>query len=218
MVFILLVQIFKEGLHTILMDADLTALQWRFATKEFSDKPVSEQDIEHLMEVVRLAPSSYNVQPWHIVIVQDEALLKDLLPVSYNQPQIQTTKCLFVFCANTDFNDAFGKVIAQMHKDGTYHENYERSVRDSVGKLSQHEFAEYAQRQLYIALGIFLAALAEHKIDAGPMEGLDREGVARVLKLPKHIVPFCNVAIGYRKEGPHRPKSRLSKDVVFERR
>lgn len=198
------------------MDADLAALHWRFATKEFSEKAVPQQEIDHLMEVTRLAPSSFNVQPWHIVVVQDEALLKALLPVAYNQPQIRTTKCLFVFCANTSFHDAFEKVLAQMRKDGTYNEGYERSVRGSIGKYSEHEFTMYAQRQLYIALGIFLTAAAEHKIDAGPMEGLDPQGVARVLGLPKHIVPFCNVAIGYRKEEPTRPKSRIPLEQVFE--
>jgi nitroreductase / dihydropteridine reductase len=200
------------------MDTVLAALQWRFATKEFSDRPVSQAEIDHLMEATRLAPSSFNVQPWHIVVIQDPHLLAELLPVSYNQPQVQTTKCLFVFCANTDFEDAFGKVLAQTRKDGTYSEGYERAVRGSIGMLSAHQFAEYAQRQLYIALGIFLTTAALHKIDAGPMEGLDRDGVAKVLKLPKHIVPYANVAIGYRKEDPERQKSRLTKDAVFERR
>jgi nitroreductase / dihydropteridine reductase len=192
------------------------ALQWRFATKEFSDKEVPQQDIDHLMEAVRLSPSSFNVQPWHIVIVKDKQLLQALLPVSYNQSQVATTHCLFIFCANTSFEDAFAKVIAQTKKDGTYSEGYERSVRGSVGALSEHQFAEYAQRQLYIALGVMLAAAAAKKIDAGPMEGIDRAGVAQVLGLPKHIIPYACVAIGYRKQDPHRKRSRLAKETVFD--
>jgi nitroreductase len=196
----------------------IEALNWRFACKEFSSKTVPQEDVEHLMEAVRLAPSSYNVQPWHIVVVQDASLLKELLPVSYNQPQVQTTSCLFVFCANTSFENAFEKVLESVKADGTYSEGYEEAVRSTIGKYDEHKFFEYAQRQLYISLGILLSAAALRKIDAGPMEGLDPQGVAKVLGLLVHIVPFASVAIGYRKEDPGRKKSRLSKDVMFEMR
>lgn len=196
----------------------LETLHWRVAAKEFSEKQVPESDITYLMEAIRLAPSSFNVQPWHIVVVRDKELLQRFLPVMYQQPQVATTHCIFVFCANNNFEDAFGKVLTSMREDGTYNEGYEQAVRGSIGQFSEHQFAEYAQRQLYIALGFMLAAAAAKKIDAGPMEGIDRHGVAKVLGLPSHLVPYAAVAIGYRKNDPHRKKSRLANEQIFELR
>jgi nitroreductase len=202
-------------------DKLIDALNWRFATKEFSEKPVPEEEIAYLMEAARLAPGSYNIQPWRVVVVQDQKLLHELLPVSYNQSQVRTTKCLFVFCANVDLDDAIDKTVATMRKQGMNEEQigpYEEAVRSLAAAKSADEQCRFAQRQMYIALGCMLCAAALHRIDAGPMEGLDPDGVARVLKLPPNLRPTANVAIGYRKEEPARKKIRNPASVMFERR
>ena len=201
------------------MDQFISALHWRHAVKEFSEKKVPQQEIDHLMEAARLAPSSFNIQPWKIILVQDKALLQELLPVSYNQPQVATTQDMFVFCANTDLGDAFDKVIESMKAQGATDDQlkiYVDMVRGFIASLSPTQQSEFAQRQLYIALGVMLSAAALRKIDTAPMEGLDRQGVARVLGLPKHLIPFAHVAVGYRKEDPTRPKSRLQKEIMYD--
>jgi nitroreductase / dihydropteridine reductase len=203
------------------VDKYLEALHWRFATKEFSDKPVPEEEIKFLLEAARLAPGSLNIQPWKIIVIQDKELLKKMLPVSYNQPQVATTSCLFVFCANKDLKEAFSHVIATMRKAGATPEQtkgYEEMVHGAIANLTPVQQHEFADRQMYIALGSVLSAAALHRIDAGPMEGLDPAGVAKVLELPKNLVPRANVAIGYRKAEPTRAKVRNPSDIMIERR
>ena len=203
------------------MDHYIEALQWRFACKEFSDKPVPEEEIKYLMEAARLAPGSFNIQPWHVIVVQDKKLLKDLLPVSMNQSQVATTQCLFVFCGYKDVSKAFDNVIAGMKQEGATDEQlkgYNEMVRGFIASMPADMQLTWSQRQMSISVGMMLSAAALHRIDAGPMEGLDPAGVAKVLKLPEYLLPRVNVAIGYRKADPSRPKYRNAPEVMFERR
>ena len=47
--------------------------QKRFSVRKYSDKPVSEEDLQYILESVRMAPSAVNRQPWKFVIVKSEA-------------------------------------------------------------------------------------------------------------------------------------------------
>lgn len=42
----------------------------RFATRKFSQETISKEDLNYIMESVRMAPSAVNRQPWKFVIVQ----------------------------------------------------------------------------------------------------------------------------------------------------
>ena len=79
----------------------------------------------------------------------------------------------------------------------------------------------WAARQAYIALGFGLAACAELKIDASPMEGFKPDEFKKILELPDHIDPVVIMALGYRDmedhaSPQHRAKVRFSKDDLFE--
>ena len=50
------------------------AMNWRYSTKEFdANKKISAADFQSLKDILRLSPSSTNIQPWHFVIADDEA-------------------------------------------------------------------------------------------------------------------------------------------------
>ena len=199
----------------------LDALKWRFATKEFNDKQVSQEDLNDLLQAAILAPGSYNIQPWKIVVTTDEDTLKELAPASYNQPQVTTTKTLLTFCANKDLEDSFEQVIDTLKEGGATDEDlagYVGAVNDLIGSMDSEEQHHFADRQMYIALGNLLSAAALKKIDAGPMEGLDAQAVSDVLGLPENLVPRAQVAIGYRAADPQQPKVRNPQEKMVEYR
>jgi len=76
----------------------------RYASKKFDGKKVSEEKVKKLMEMIKHAPSSFNIQPWKIVIITDSNLKEKLLPVSWNQPQITSCSHLLVFCADKNIS------------------------------------------------------------------------------------------------------------------
>lgn len=50
----------------------------RFSVRKYSDTPVSEEDLQYILEVTRMAPSAVNKQPWKFVVVKSEAARKQL--------------------------------------------------------------------------------------------------------------------------------------------
>src|SRR3990172_4839278 len=61
-----------------LIDATLKIIQDRRSIRDFTDEPVSEQDLNMIMEAARQAPSGENAQPWRFIIVKDEAMRKKM--------------------------------------------------------------------------------------------------------------------------------------------
>lgn len=46
--------------------------QKRFSARKYTAEPVSREDIDYIMECVRMAPSAVNRQPWKFIIVSSE--------------------------------------------------------------------------------------------------------------------------------------------------
>ena len=75
---------------------------WRYATKKFNPKKrIASSDLELIKEAVRLAPSSYGLQLFKVLIIEDTSLKEKLLKASFNQHQVVDCSHLFVFCNYT---------------------------------------------------------------------------------------------------------------------
>src|SRR3990167_1116056 len=79
---------------------------WRYATKKFnSEKKISESDFEILKDAIQLSSSSYGLQPYKVLIIENEEIRKQLQPASWGQSQIVDASHLLVF-ANITTIDA----------------------------------------------------------------------------------------------------------------
>ena len=75
---------------------------WRYATKKFNpSKKLADSDLELIKESVRLAPSSYGLQLFKVLIIKSKSLKEKLKKASFNQSQIAEASHLFVFCNYT---------------------------------------------------------------------------------------------------------------------
>jgi nitroreductase len=81
----------------------LNAFYFRHACKEFDPaKKISEEDFAFILEVGRLSPSSFGFEPWKFVILQNEAIRKRLLPVTWGaQRQLPTASHFVVLLSRT---------------------------------------------------------------------------------------------------------------------
>jgi len=61
-----------------LADATLKVIQDRRSIREYTAEPVSEQDLERVLEAARQAPSGENAQPWRFIVVKDAQTRKRL--------------------------------------------------------------------------------------------------------------------------------------------
>jgi len=198
----------------------LQNLNWRFATKKFDpDKEVSAQDLEKILTAIRLAPTSFGLQPLHIYVITDKDLKNKLKVVSFSQPQVTDASCLLVFCARTDVKKRIAEYIELTRAGGEKNEgkleDQRKMMEASMDKKNSEEILEWAARQAYIALGFALVACAELKIDSCPMGGFDSYRVDEILQLPEYMKSVVYLAVGLRAEPPKRPKIRFSQKDLF---
>jgi nitroreductase len=183
----------------------ITALNWRYATKKFDTaKKIPDADFNELLEVLRLAPSSYGLQPWKFVVVKDPALRAKLVAASWNQPQITNASHLIVLAARTDVDATYAKnyvkTVAEARKlPPEAAKRAEDMIVGDVNSRSKDDILSWNKNQCYIALGMLLEAAALKSIDACPMEGFDPAQYDELLQLGKDNATATVVcALGYR--------------------
>ena len=74
---------------TVPPDQVLAALRWRYATKQFDASREIPADVwDALEESLVLTPSSFGLQPWKFLVVQDPTIRAELMAESWNQTQV----------------------------------------------------------------------------------------------------------------------------------
>ena len=184
----------------------LDALQWRYATKIFDATKKIPADVWSALEKsLVLTPTSYGLQPYQFLIVQDAAKRAALLPNSWGQKQVVDCSHFVVFTARTEMKEAdvdrFVKRSAEVR--GVPAESlaaYRGMMLGDVVNGPRGKIAhEWAARQCYIALGNLMTAAAVLGVDACPMEGINPPEYDKILGLDgsgyKTVVAL---ALGYR--------------------
>lgn len=195
----------------------LSNLTWRYATKKFdTSKKVSSENLEQILEAIRMTPTSFGLQAYHFYVVTDSEMLQKLQSASYNQPQIGTCSHLIIMCARKDLLQAkdeyFDALSGGDSEARAKLAGYEQMATGFIPNTSP----EWAKKQVYIAQGFMLAACAELEIDSCPMEGFDSKTVTEILSLPANHDVAVLMPIGYRAEIEIvRPKMRFSKEELF---
>ena len=211
---------------TITAEQLLQQLRWRYATKQFDPtRKVSETDWAALEEATLLAPSSFGLQPYQLLVVRDPALRKRLQLAAFNQAQIVDASHLVVFAAKSNLDEAsidtYLQRITQVRqvpaaKLAVFREMLINSV---VKGMDDGARLAWARHQTYIALGILLSSAALRAIDACPMEGFDRGQFDEILGLPqKGLAATVLATVGYRSAtDPYSlfPKVRFPKEQVW---
>lgn len=184
----------------------LDALHWRYATKVFdAHKKISPELWDALEKTLVLTPTSFGLQPYKFLIVQDGAKRDALLPHSWGQKQVVDCSHYVVFLARTEMKEAdIDKLIHRISQVRSVPADSLKGYRDvMLGALVTGGRAsvafEWASRQTYIALGNLMTAAAILGVDACPMEGISPVDYDKVLKLEStgyKTVVAC--ALGYR--------------------
>ena len=203
-------------------------LKWRYATKHFDPtKKVKNQDLKKLKEAVQLSVSSYGLQLYKVLVVEDKDLREKLKPASWGQNQITDASHLFIFCNFTNVEDKhvdnYLKLTAESNGISTDSlDGYGDFMKGKISEMENGELENWTRRQTYLALGNLLNACAELKIDACPMEGFESEKYNEILGLTKQNLNTAVIApIGYRSKNDDtqfRPKVRKSLAKLFETR
>ncbi|MBI5226936.1 NAD(P)H-dependent oxidoreductase [Candidatus Micrarchaeota archaeon] len=172
----------------------------RYATKSFDGRPLLQDQVDALLELIRFAPSSFNLQPWKILVIKDAATKEKLAPAAWNQAQITTCSHLLVLLADTNVSALIDRLDAQMTAAGVHADQrdpYLKMMRGFASGMSDDQKRSWSQRQVYLALGNALNGAKSLGFDSCPMEGFDPVQFAKILNLPANLVPTVLCPIGY---------------------
>lgn len=207
----------------------LDALNWRYATKVFDpSRTIPAETWAALEQALVLTPSSYGLQPWKFIVIQDKELRERLVPHSWRQRQVADCSHLVVMTvkkAMTEADiDAFITRVAEV-RGGTPDAllGYRNMmVGDVVSGERGKWVTQWAKLQSYIALGNLMTCAAMLGVDSCPMEGFVPEKYDEVLELEKEgLTTSVLLPLGYRAEADRYaqlPKVRFTHGMVVEHR
>jgi nitroreductase len=184
----------------------LDALTWRYATKKFDPaKKIDAATWSALEQSLLLAPSSFGLQPWKFLVVDDPAIRAKLVGASWGQTQITDASHLVVFAFNKQIDAAHvEKFLARQVEvrggDVSSLDGYKKMILGSLdGARAKSYLDTWQSRQVYIALGQFMASAALLGIDTCPMEGLEPAKYDEILGLAgTGYTTLCACPAGYR--------------------
>ncbi len=185
----------------------LESSAWRYATKKFDpSKKLTQEQVDKIIEAVKLAPTSSGLQPFKLLVITDQKIKEQLVPISMGQQQVADCSHLLVFAAWDNYTaeriDNMYQVICETRGQApdTYKSYTDRLKASYLNKPAEENFVHTA-RQAYIAFAYAIAMAAELKIDATPMEGFINEEVDKLLGLNEQgLKSVLLLPLGYHAE------------------
>jgi nitroreductase len=182
----------------------LKSLEWRYATKKMNGEKIPQDKLERILEATRLAPSSYGLTPYNVIVVEDQKLKEELQGACYGQTQLSESSAVLVFATWDEVTEhSVGNYINEIAKQREIPVESLNGLQDmmngSLTNMTQEQKISWAQRQAYIGLGFALTAAAVEEVDSTPMEGFVPESVDTVLGLQElGLKSVVVLPLGYR--------------------
>ena len=182
----------------------IKSLEWRYATKKMNGEKIPQDKLERILEATRLAPSSYGLTPYNVIVVEDQELKQQLQGAAYGQSQLTDSSAVLVFATWDDVTedsvDIYINEIARQREIPVESlKGMGDMVKGSLSNMTQEQKISWAQRQTYISLGFALTAAATEEVDSTPMEGFNPATVDRILGLRElGLMSVVLLPLGYR--------------------
>ncbi|MBX2860088.1 MAG: nitroreductase family protein [Vampirovibrio sp.] len=166
----------------------LQAINARRAVKHYDpDFAMPQEDVDTLLNLAIQSPTSFNIQNWRFVLVQDKAQRAKVREAAWGQAQVTDASLLFVMCADLKSwqkqPERYWKNAPQAAQDmllpmiGPFYDDKETLQRDE------------AMRSIGIAAQTMMLAAKSMGYDSCPMIGFDPTQVAQIINLPEdHVV------------------------------
>ncbi|MCX8065906.1 MAG: nitroreductase family protein [Candidatus Hydrogenedentes bacterium] len=172
-----------------------SAVEARRAVKHFDPEfKIDEDEIKRLLSYAMLSPTSFNIQHWRFVLIQDKELRRKIREVAWNQPQVTDSSLLIVLCAD---------VKAWEKNPERYWKNAPEEVKkfvvpaiDSFYRGREQVQRDEAMRSCGIAGQTIMLIAKAMGYDSCPMIGFDFEAVGKLINLPEDHVIGMMIAIG----------------------
>jgi len=169
------------------------AIKERRSVKHYDpNHRLADEEVNQLLSLAVLSPTSFNIQNWRFVVVKDSEVRKQIRAAAWDQTQVTDSSLLLVICADLkswkDNPAQYWKNAPKEAQDflvpaiGPFYEGNEQLQRDE------------AMRSCGIAAQTIMLAAKSMGYDSNPMIGFDPQKVAEIINLPKdHVISMLMV-------------------------
>jgi len=189
------------------------AIEERRAVKHYDPEHVMpEEDLAELIRLTKLAPSSFNMQNYRLLVVTERELRAQIREHAWDQAQVTDASVLFILCADLEAHDA---------DPSLYWSHAPKEVQDILGPMIAPFYG--GKEQLIRDEGIRSSALAgmtlmlaakELGYDSCPMIGFDGAKVAELVNLPDGYALSFMIPVGKKAKGAWDRGPRLADEKV----
>ena len=106
---------YGEDAGTVASSSVFSTLRRRQSIRRFSSKPIPDALLYEVLDLANRAPSGYNLQPWHFVVVLDHEIKRLLHHIAMDQVQVAEAPVVVAFVADPS---AWGKPYRNILDEG----------------------------------------------------------------------------------------------------
>ena len=192
------------------------AIKTRRAIKKFDNTyKMSDEQVQSLMKLTLLSPTSYNQQNWRFVTVTDQKVKEQIHVAARNQAQPLDGSLVILLCGNMN---------AWKDDPMRYWKNHpvekQEHVRDAMHKKysdSPQNRRDEAMRSCGFAAQTIMLAAKQMGLDSCPMVGFEYDEMAKIINLPSDHIIVMMIVVGKAASPAAERGGQLSLDeVVFE--
>ena len=192
------------------------AIKTRRAIKKFdSSYKMTDEQVQSLMKLTLLSPTSYNQQNWRFVTITDQKIKEKIHVAARNQAQPLDGSLVILLCGNMN---------AWKDNPMRYWKNHplekQEHVRDAMHKKysdSPQNRRDEAMRSCGFAAQTIMLAAKQMGLDSCPMVGFEYDEMAKVINLPDDHIIVMMIVVGKAASPAAERGGQLSLDeVVFE--
>ncbi|MCH6256956.1 nitroreductase family protein [Puniceicoccaceae bacterium K14] len=191
----------------------IEAIETRRAIKHYdADHEMPAADLAELIRLTKLAPSSFNMQNYRLLVVRDKALRKEIRGAAWDQAQVTDASVLFIICAD---------LKAHSEDPALYWSHAPQEVQDILGPMIKPFYDgkdqlirdEGIRSSAFAGMTLMLAA-KELGYDSCPMIGFDGAKVAELINLPEDFALSYILPVGKQSKGAWDRGERLTDEKV----
>ncbi|HDQ41226.1 MAG TPA: hypothetical protein ENN39_09400 [Desulfonatronum sp.] len=197
------------------------AIESRRSIRKFTNQPVSEEELQALLEAARLAPSSCNCQPWRFKIVTGQADIGWLSGSgSKGQGWVNTAGAVVVCCADTSRFLEDSKATVRLLKDsGMLPPRMLEGLEEYMNRAEKAPLEAIrwaAATNCAIAVTQMMLRAVEMGLGTCWMGMYNEEAVKERFAIPEHLAVVSLLAVGRPAESP-QPRPRKPMEAILLR-
>jgi len=188
-------------------------------------KEVSEALLREMVEMAAKSPSSFNLQPWHLIVLKDGADKANLQKLAWDQPKVSEAPVVMIVLADRNgwqeghpfLEKNFKEMVSTGAMQEEQHQWFLDACKNLYGTAADRQQAFAVKNAGFFAMSLMLAA-KNLGLDTHPMDGFDHEGVKQAFNIPdQYWVPLL-LAVGYFRKGetllPPKWRKRFDEIIV----